>query len=244
MKNIIYNPFPGLGDALLDTTVCRHVEIDEIHYNNKSEKYSFLLKGLCKSIKVSNFEHYYPPNIGNDHFVKQKLRFFGIETDDIIPKIILDDEKVNIFKNKVLKDKPNLIFNANCSKYWSFVRNFPDKSIVQSIVNNLSKKFNIYQINQSENVDIYDNTIKIFDISLEDLTYYHAAIPRYFGVDTGSHHLNLACGGNVIVCIPENSVHYNHNNWLYNDHNRARYINFKDLHKFLNENNSLFDFYD
>lgn len=219
----------GLGDMLLYTAVCRHIPDATIVLKDSNKKYSFLYKNLCKEIVVNNEEKQLP-DIGNDHYIKQKLRYFGIETDDILPKISLDEEKKKFFKQKIIQYKNPIVFMANCSKQWAFYRQFSDEDKAQKIIDKLSENYTVLQFGISSNFTEFKNTIPILDIPLEELPYYYANIGRYCGIDTGDYHLMLATGGKAIVYVPDNISFYNYDFWHYKMYtNVVKYINFKSI---------------
>jgi hypothetical protein len=222
----------GLGDVLTYTAICRHLQDSLIYLKN--EKYKFLFNNLCKEIIVGINNDYILNGIGVGHYTKQKLRLFNIETDDILPKIYINEEKVLLYKNILAKYDNPIIFVSNCSIAWKHLREFKDTNLVQKYLNKLSKEHTILHFGVSNNFTKFKNTIDYVDLPLEDIAVYYSIVKKYIGIDTGDYHLMLAVGGNAEVYVPNQTNDYMYENWHYPNKNRVIYKNFVSLQKEIN----------
>tara|TARA_R110000822_G_scaffold302891_2_gene427390 strand:+ start:798 stop:1475 length:678 start_codon:yes stop_codon:yes gene_type:complete len=212
----------GMGDILVLTSVCRHLENCEVQLPFETARFARFFKDICDKVVITETPDV-TPDEGEGHFAKAKLRHFGIETEDYLPIVKISDGEMNR-GFELIKDFENpIVFVPNCSVYWAEDRQ-PQKTFLQGVLNKLQEDHTVLQFGLSRNWTEFEGTIPMMDKSIFDLICYYSAIGKYTGVCTGDSHLMLAVGGECDIYVPRTSSR-NRKRWDYtSDKVRYHYV--------------------
>lgn len=202
----------GLGDTLLLTSICKHATCI-VELAPQAEKFASIFNGLAEVRIVENPVR--TPHTGGGHYIRRKFRALNIDSDDILPTIIQTPERIE--KAKALQLDKVVAFVPNCSLTWKNIREVRPDYWERYIAYLKENNVKIYQFGSSNNYTKFDGVDKVLlDLPIEELILHYMAIGTYVGVDTGDHHLMLACGGHNVVAFPSYHPGYVEEEWQYN----------------------------
>lgn len=221
----------ALGDVLLLTSLCKHVESPIVELTPSANKrFGSLFNGIAKVIETNNPK--ITKDIGSGTFVERKLRSIGLENYDPLPKIKISKEEEDWARKIISQYKNPIIFVANTSKRHKHIREC-NPEIWNTIIEEISKTRTIIQFGLSQNFTNFENTVVCKDLDIRKTAALYSIVKEYFGVDTGDMHLMLSVGGTVNVLVPRSNNEYNHECWHYKSP-KAKYILFENYKNILN----------
>lgn len=186
------------------------------------------------------------------------FHIMGINEDqyNIVPKINLSEEYVQKGKELLLKlgnpHNPIIFVSNNAAGLftgkdegnWQAAYRTIHPHILQTIINELSKRHTILHCGIKGRVFNFDNVIKVFDYiddkdSIKTMAGLYKIVGRYLGIDTGDAHLMVAVGGEMKMLIPDRASFYNAVSPIFreeefrNEKIRTEYVNFNQWQKIL-----------
>lgn len=161
------------------------------------------------------------PEVGNDLWVNRRLRAFGLDTTRNLPYISFTTKEVGQIL-EIRNKYPKAVILKTTSNNTRGQNWLPDFSIWDKVLTALKKDgYTILQTLYSAPPD-FESPPKhpLVDVELKNLplsvyALYYAAIPYFLGVDTGDHHLHLACGGINVMLYPSLHAEMKKREWHY-----------------------------
>lgn len=201
-------------------------------------------------------------NLDATQAAKKIFKILGVDEDKhtVIPHVNVSNEclamgqdilnKLGPIENPIIlvSNTSAGLFQGTSSDDWRSAYRTLKPSIMQIIINELSKKHTILHCGIKGKVFKFENVTRVYDLlalqehPLKAMTGLYKIVGKYVGLDTGDYNLMLATGGECKVLIPDTAPWWNGVSSIFREDEfkwekiRAEYINFRDYAKVLDRN--------
>lgn len=214
----IHIPFDGngLGETFFYTVLCKknpNIVIDIVKKNPNAYNIASVFNNIAKFNEIETYIekdfNFYKSRLQGSHAVLNILDCCGMETDDYIPYIKLEQEEID-FGLKFCSnfEKPCIVFCPISGGY----SNIPKCSLAlgkmlppekwKEIIQKLSKKYTILYCAMSKNQYKIENTIECFDFPMRIQCSIMRACGKFLGIESGLTHAAVASGAFCHVLVP------------------------------------------
>jgi hypothetical protein len=214
---VIHFPFNtgvGLAEMPMLTPICKVNPnvIVEVNIKDKtSVNVASIFKNIAKIVPTENFIDRecegYPKRYPLAHCVIHFFDIYGIDSDDYIPYIVLDNPELDwAFKTLKTFDKPSIVLSPVAGSYHRKDKNalmrMLDFKSWEEILEILSKKYNIIYIALSNNFYPIKYTTPMLDLSIRQQAALMSVCGKFLGIESGMAHIGIASGAFCHILIP------------------------------------------
>jgi hypothetical protein len=214
-------PFDGssLAETFYYTTLCKvnpNIVINPVKTNPNAYNIASVFKNIATIEEIDEYKWndftWYAPRLQLAHTVFNVLDMAGVQSQDYIPYIKLDEEEINWgLKFCSQFDKPPIVF---CPIAGGYHKNCPNalgrmlnKEKWDIILKELSKKYTILYFARKNNSYKIDNAVKCTDFLIRNQCSIMRACGKFLGIESGLTHAAIASGAFCHVVIPSFGYH-------------------------------------
>lgn len=252
----IHIPFDGngLAETFYFTVLCKvnpNIVIDVVKGNKNAHNVGSVFKNIARFEEIESYIekdfNWYAPRLKNSHSIFNILDMAGMETDNYIPYIKLDEEEINWGLQFCSQfEKPPIVlcpisggFYNNCPLALGKMLSF---ETWDKICEELSRKYTILYFALSHNFHPIKHTFRCLDFSLRNQCSIMRACGKFIGIESGLTHAAVASGAFCHILVPSfgysngllfDNYAYKPEMWKYETY-RIKYYQFQDYLEVLN----------
>ena len=214
-------PFDGssLAETFYYTTLCKvnpNIIINPVKTNPNAYNIASVFKNIATIEEIDEYKWndftWYAPRLQLAHTVFNILDMAGVESQDYIPYIKLDEEEINWgLKFCSQFDKPPIVFCPIAGGYHKNCANALGRMLGKEkwdmILKELSKKYTILYFARKNNSYKIDNAVECTDFPIRNQCSIMRACGKFLGIESGLTHAAIASGAFCHVAIPSLGYH-------------------------------------
>lgn len=206
---------PGISEFPCITPICKinpNITIEVARNNIRAHNIASIFRGMANIIETDNPN----PDTDIDCYPKEKpfahmceifMDIFGIQSDDLIPYVLLTDKEIDdAFRFIKNYNKPCIVFNPICGGSFSNDSLSKIKMLDfdkwEEIFKIISDRYTILHVGLSHKFAPINYTIPTLDLNIRELSALMFVCGKFIGVESGMTHLAVASGAFCHVVIP------------------------------------------